>query len=59
VGWIAAASTLLSLWLAGRVRIVDSVPVSAEQISLAAAAEAEVDAGEPILGCTNLLDSAS
>jgi predicted MFS family arabinose efflux permease len=53
VGWIAAGSTLLSLWLAGRVRIVDQAPVSAEELSLAAAAEAEVDAGEPILGCTN------
>ncbi len=53
VGWIAAASTLLSLWLAGRVRIVDQAPVSAEAMSLAAAAEAEVDAGEPILGCSS------
>jgi DHA1 family inner membrane transport protein len=49
VGWIAAASTLASLWLAGRVRIADESPVSAEKISLAAAAEASVDAGEPIL----------
>ena len=53
VGWIAAASTLLSLWLAGRIRIVDQVAVSAEEMSFAAAAEAEVDAGEPILGCSN------
>ncbi len=50
VGWIAAAATLSSLWLAGRVRIVDQVPTSAEAISLAAAAEASVDAGEPIFG---------
>jgi len=49
VGWIAAASTLASLWLAGRVRIVDESGVSAETISLVAAAEASVDAGEPIL----------
>jgi predicted MFS family arabinose efflux permease len=47
VGWIAAAATLSSLWLAGRVRILDT-PVSAASISMAAAAEASVDAGEPI-----------
>jgi DHA1 family inner membrane transport protein len=46
VGWIAAGSTLLSLWLAGRVRMADQASVSAEEMSLAAAAEAEVDAGE-------------
>jgi predicted MFS family arabinose efflux permease len=51
VGWIAAATTLASLWLAGRVRSVDSAPMSAEAISLAAAAEASADAGEPILSC--------
>lgn len=50
VGWIAAAATLSSLWLAGRVRIAyDESLASAEAISLAAAAEASVDAGEPIL----------
>ena len=49
VGWFAAAVTLSSLWLAGRVRIADQAPVLAEAISLAAAAEASVDAGEPIL----------
>jgi MFS transporter, DHA1 family, inner membrane transport protein len=47
VGWIAAATTLASLWLAGRVRMADESTVSAEKISLAAAAEASVDAGEP------------
>ncbi|MEX2142628.1 MAG: MFS transporter [Pirellulales bacterium] len=52
VGWIAAASTLLSLWLAGRVRMAEQAPVSAEEMSLAAAAEAEADAGEPLLGYT-------
>jgi len=56
VGWIAFASTLASLWLAGRVRIVDQTPASAAAISLAAAAEATADAGEPILGCTNMVD---
>jgi predicted MFS family arabinose efflux permease len=50
VGWIAAASTILSLWLAGRLRMADeAVPTSAEEISLAAAAEAEVDAGEALV----------
>jgi hypothetical protein len=57
VGWIAAASTLLSLWLAGQVRIADqAAPVSAEEISLAAAAEAEVDAGE-LLCCETATDA--
>lgn len=54
-GWIAAASVLASLWLAGRVRILDQGPapaheVSAEKLSLAAAAEATADAGEPQIG---------
>jgi predicted MFS family arabinose efflux permease len=55
VGWIAAASTLLSLWLAGRVRIANQSSVSAEDMSLAAAAEAEVDAGE-LLCCESTRD---
>jgi predicted MFS family arabinose efflux permease len=55
VGWIAAAATLLGLWLAGRVRIADQSPVSAEDMSLAAAAEAEVDAGE-LLCCESAQD---
>lgn len=51
VGLIAAASTLSSLWLAGRVRLYyDQSLVGAEAISLAAAAEASVDAGEPMVG---------
>jgi predicted MFS family arabinose efflux permease len=50
VGWIAAATTLASVWLAGRVRVIDTLPVSAEAMSIAAAAEASADAGEPILG---------
>jgi MFS transporter, DHA1 family, inner membrane transport protein len=48
MGWLAAAVSLTSLWLAGRVRLVDESPMSAEEISLAAAAEASVDAGEPL-----------
>jgi DHA1 family inner membrane transport protein len=51
VGWIAAASAVISIWLAGRVRIIDQNPVSAEDLSLVAAAEASVDAGEPLLDC--------
>ena len=42
VGWIAAGSTFATLWLASRVRILVGEGVSAESISLAAAAEAEV-----------------
>jgi len=50
VGWIAAAATLATLWLAGRIRILDQASTSAEKISLAAAAEAAADVGEPLLG---------
>jgi predicted MFS family arabinose efflux permease len=53
VGWIAAATTLASLWLAGRVQIVGSSSISAEAISIAAAAEASADASEPILACSS------
>lgn len=50
VGLIAATSTLSSLYLAGRVRLFyDQSLVGAEAISLAAAAEASVDAGDPIV----------
>ena len=53
VGWVAAIFTLSSLWVAGRVRIVDETHVSsAESMSLAAAAEAVGDVGEPMLGYT-------
>src|SRR3954447_21690886 len=55
VGWFGAACTLSTLWIASRVRIVDQLP-SAEAISLAAAAEASVDAGEPMLSCNELGD---
>jgi predicted MFS family arabinose efflux permease len=49
VGWIAAASVLASLWLAGRVQIVDSSPMPAAATSIPTAAEAPADAREPIL----------
>ena len=46
----AAAATLATLWLAGRVRSPErAAAVSAESLSLAAAAEASVDAGEPLI----------
>jgi predicted MFS family arabinose efflux permease len=57
VGWIAAACTLASLWLAGRVRILENGETSAEMISLVAAAEASADAGEPILSCGEAADN--
>ena len=37
--------------LAARVRVADDGSVSAEALSLAAAAEASVDAGEPMMSC--------
>jgi DHA1 family inner membrane transport protein len=48
VGWIAAGATILSIWLAGRICIVDDRGPSAEELSLPAAAEAEVAAGEAL-----------
>ena len=50
VGWIAAAVTAASLWFAGRVRVADDEPVAIEANSLASAAEATCDVGEPIIG---------
>lgn len=50
VGWIGAAATLASIWLAGRIRPAAGPAPTASEISLVAAAEASVDAGEPILG---------
>ena len=38
------------MWFAGRVRTVGDQSIVAEAISLAAAAEASVDAGEPLIG---------
>lgn len=49
VGWLAAVTTLITLFLAGRVRSAEQVAVNAQRISLAAAAEATVDAGEPMI----------
>jgi hypothetical protein len=40
---------LASLWFAGRVRVADEEPVITESSSLAAAAEATCDVGEPII----------
>lgn len=49
VGWIALVGSLLSLWLAGRIRVVGAANApSAEVLSRAAAAEAEAGAGEPL-----------
>jgi MFS family permease len=51
VGWLGAGATVVTLWLAGRVRIVDDRQGhAAEAISLAAAAEATADVGEPFIG---------
>ncbi len=49
VGWIAVASTVLSLWLASRLRRADSGEKTPPGVCLGAAAEALVDASEPIL----------
>jgi DHA1 family inner membrane transport protein len=54
VGWFGAACTISTLWLASRVRIADQSPISAESISLAAAAEASADGPEPVLSFNEL-----
>ncbi|HYO23513.1 MAG TPA: MFS transporter [Lacipirellulaceae bacterium] len=40
VGWFGCATTLLTLWIAGRVRSVEAGPADAEPLALDAAAEA-------------------
>ncbi len=57
VGYLAAAFSVLSLWLAGRLRVAVEPSVSAAEISLAAAAEATADAGEPLVGFVESGDS--
>jgi predicted MFS family arabinose efflux permease len=49
VGWLAGAATLLSLWLAGRIRMAHEITPSHVDLSLAAAAEASFDVGEPLV----------
>ncbi|HEV3146629.1 MAG TPA: MFS transporter [Gemmataceae bacterium] len=48
VGFLGIAATLLSLWLAGRIRIVDTHHATGTPESLAAAAQGNLDADEPI-----------
>lgn len=49
VGWIAAITTLSTLWLAGRLRLAEARPIT-EAESIAAAAEGTCDVGEPLAG---------
>lgn len=49
VGWIAAGFTCSTLWLAGRIRSAEVSPVTADSVSLAAAAEASSDSPEPMV----------
>ncbi|WZO98388.1 MFS transporter [Isosphaeraceae bacterium EP7] len=49
VGLISIATTLLSLWLAGRLRLADASPPMDLVHSLAAAAEGTVDADEAVV----------
>ena len=49
VGLLGVGATLISLWLAGRIRIVDADHVTGTPESLAAAAQGNLDADEPIL----------
>lgn len=59
VGLMAAAVSLATLWLAGRVRSAEIVPMSAEDLSLAAAAEASVDDGEAMVAAVGVEPSAA
>jgi MFS transporter, DHA1 family, inner membrane transport protein len=54
VGLIAVAATLLSLWLAGRLRPAGPSRVTSPARSLGAAAEASCDAGEPLAGAESM-----
>ena len=47
-GFLGVAATLFSLWLAGRLRIVDAECATGMPECLAAAAQANLDADEPI-----------
>ncbi|EMI41487.1 MFS transporter [Rhodopirellula sp. SWK7] len=51
VGAMAAGFSILSLWLAGRLRMAEQLAIDALDISLPAAAEASVDAGELLVAC--------
>ncbi len=49
VGCFAAVTTLVSLWLAGRLRPAEVETITTTELSLAAASEASCDAGEPLV----------
>lgn len=49
VGVLSAAMSLISLWVAGRLRLAEKPVISAAEISIPAAAEAAADAGEPLV----------
>lgn len=49
VGWVACLTTLATLWLAGRLQAVDHEIAISNSDSVAAAAEATCDVGEPLL----------
>jgi predicted MFS family arabinose efflux permease len=57
VGGFAALITLVSLWLAGRIRPLDAPTVTAEAISLPAAAEATTDSGETLIAAVESAQS--
>ncbi|MBL9124682.1 MAG: MFS transporter, partial [Planctomycetaceae bacterium] len=49
VGWLSAAATLLSLWLAGRIRPLPTERTTTPTQAVAAAAEGMYDASEPVM----------
>lgn len=50
VGWIAAITTLATLWLAGRLRLAEQAVSMSGAECVAAAAEGTCDVGEPLAG---------
>ena len=49
LGWLSAAATISSLWLAGRLRPVTAEVETTTTQAVAAAAEAMYDAAEPLM----------
>src|SRR3954470_12110123 len=54
VGWVAAAATLSTVWIASRIRVVDQAPCSAEPMRSPAAARAPGETGEPMFGYSDM-----
>ena len=54
VGWIAAAATILSLWLAGRIEVATSLPTACDSDS-STANTTQLDVAKPVLSCADVV----